>query len=114
MKITVRRLQSLCPAVPTDVHALRGLLDDLGLEVKRVDRFEDDHVLTLELLANRGDHRCYEGVAREVAARTGTIVAPLALAFVVERSGDPAALAVTAAFGVVSLVCLLAIRRPKT
>lgn len=40
-------------------------------------------------------------------------VAPLALAFVVERSGDPAALAVTAAFGVVSLICLLAIRRPK-
>jgi hypothetical protein len=40
-------------------------------------------------------------------------VAPLALAFVVERSGDPAALAVTAAFGAVALVCLLAIRRPK-
>lgn len=41
-------------------------------------------------------------------------VAPLALAFVVERSGDPAALAVTSAFGVVSLICLLAIRRPRT
>jgi hypothetical protein len=40
-------------------------------------------------------------------------LAPLALAFVVERSGDPAALAATAAFGVVSLICLLAIRRPK-
>jgi hypothetical protein len=40
-------------------------------------------------------------------------VAPLALAFVVERSGDPTALAVTAAFGLVSLVCLIAIRRPK-
>lgn len=40
-------------------------------------------------------------------------VAPLALAFVVERSGDPTALAVTAAFGVVSLICLIAIRRPK-
>lgn len=40
-------------------------------------------------------------------------VAPLALAFVVERSGDAPALAVTAAFGVVSLICLIAIRRPK-
>ena len=40
-------------------------------------------------------------------------VAPLALAFVVERSGDPMALAVTAAFGVVSIICLIAIRRPK-
>jgi MFS family permease len=40
-------------------------------------------------------------------------LAPLALAFVVERSGDPTALAVTAAFGVVSLICLIAIRRPR-
>jgi MFS family permease len=40
-------------------------------------------------------------------------LAPLALAFVVERSGDPTALTVTAAFGVVSLVCLIAIRRQK-
>ena len=40
-------------------------------------------------------------------------VAPLALAFVVERSGDPMALAATAAFGVASLICLIAIRRPK-
>jgi hypothetical protein len=40
-------------------------------------------------------------------------VAPLALAFVVERSGDATALAVTAAFGVVSLICLIAIRRPR-
>lgn len=39
-------------------------------------------------------------------------VAPLALAFVVERNGDPAALAVTAAFGLVSLICLIAIRKP--
>ncbi len=41
-------------------------------------------------------------------------VAPLALAFVVERSGDATALAVTAAFGVASLICLIMIRRPKT
>jgi predicted MFS family arabinose efflux permease len=40
-------------------------------------------------------------------------VAPLALAFAVERSGDPVALLVTAAFGVVSLLCLVVIRRPK-
>jgi len=40
-------------------------------------------------------------------------VAPVALAFVVEHRGDAAALAVTAAFGIVSLACLIAIRRPK-
>lgn len=41
-------------------------------------------------------------------------IAPLALAFVVERGGDPAALAVTATFAVVSLLCLLMIRKPKS
>jgi hypothetical protein len=40
-------------------------------------------------------------------------VAPLALAFVGERSGDAPALAVTAVFGVISMVCLIVIRRPK-
>jgi hypothetical protein len=40
--------------------------------------------------------------------------APLALAFVVERAGDPMALAVTAAFGLASLICLLLIRKPHS
>ncbi|MCB9741124.1 MAG: phenylalanine--tRNA ligase subunit beta [Alphaproteobacteria bacterium] len=51
-----------------DDDALRDLLDDCGLEVKRQDgpgRF------TLELLANRGDHHAYDGVARELSGRTG-------------------------------------------
>jgi hypothetical protein len=37
--------------------------------------------------------------------------APLVLAFVAERLSDPAALAVTAAFALVALVCLALIRR---
>jgi len=40
-----------------------------------------------------------------------TALAPLAIAFVAERASDPAALAVVAAFGMVSLVCFLAVRR---
>ncbi len=40
-------------------------------------------------------------------------IAPLALAFVVERAGDPVALAVTAGFAVASLICLLMIRKSK-
>lgn len=40
--------------------------------------------------------------------------APLALAFVVERGGDAAALSVTAGFAMVSLMCLLLIQRPKS
>jgi MFS family permease len=38
--------------------------------------------------------------------------APLVLAFVAERASDPAALSVAAAFAVVALACLAAIRRP--
>jgi len=41
-------------------------------------------------------------------------IAPLALAFVVERAGDSTALSVTAAFAVASLICLLMIRKPKS
>jgi len=39
-------------------------------------------------------------------------VAPLVLAFVAERTSDPAALALTAAFVIVALACFVAIRRP--
>lgn len=38
--------------------------------------------------------------------------APLVMAFVVERSSDPAALALAAAFAAVALTCFVAIRRP--
>lgn len=54
-------------AVPEDPRQLRELLDDTGLEVKRF----ADGVFTLELLANRGDHHCYEGIARELNGRLG-------------------------------------------
>ena len=40
--------------------------------------------------------------------------APLVLAFVVERTSDQAAVALTAAFAVVALLCFVAIRRPTT
>jgi hypothetical protein len=39
-------------------------------------------------------------------------LAPLALAFVAERSSDPAVLAVVAGFALVSLVGFAAVRRP--
>ena len=40
-----------------------------------------------------------------------TAVAPVVLAFVIERASDPAALALAAAFAVVALGCFLAVRR---
>ncbi len=72
MKISAKALARFCSGVPQDHKALRRLLDDLGVEVKRMDLQGEDALLTLELLANRGDHHCYAGVAREVAARTRT------------------------------------------
>jgi phenylalanyl-tRNA synthetase beta chain len=68
MSLAVLRRFTDVPGTGADV---RRLLDELGVEVKRVERRADDDVFTLELLANRGDHHCYEGVAREIAARTG-------------------------------------------
>ncbi len=56
-------------AVDETGRALRDLLDDVGLEVKRHDA--DTGRITLELLANRGDHHCYTGLAREISGRTG-------------------------------------------
>src|SRR5438128_4744902 len=41
-------------------------------------------------------------------------IAPLVLAFVVERSSDPAVLAVVASFTAISLIAFAAVRRPKS
>ena len=75
MKISAKVLQRFCAGTPAEPKALRKLLDDLGVEVKRLDVQGADAKLTLELLANRGDHHCYAGIAREVAARTKTALA---------------------------------------
>jgi phenylalanyl-tRNA synthetase beta chain len=72
MKISANVLRRFCAGTPAEPKALRKLLDDLGVEVKRLDVQGQDAHLTLELLANRGDHHCYAGVAREIAARTKT------------------------------------------
>ena len=54
------------------------MLDDVGIEVKRLEENDGDIVYGLELLANRGDHHCYMGIAREISGRTGSkICGPL-------------------------------------
>jgi phenylalanyl-tRNA synthetase beta chain len=57
--------------MPESARAARELLDDVGIEVKTVETTEYGTVFNVELLANRGDHYCYEGIAREVSGRTG-------------------------------------------
>lgn len=57
--------------LPNNIAELQNLMEDIGLEVKRIDFLEDDTLFTLELLANRGDHHSYVGIAREIHGRTG-------------------------------------------
>jgi phenylalanyl-tRNA synthetase beta chain len=57
--------------LPERPHDVRELLDDVGIEVKSSETTDLGTVFNCELLANRGDHYCYEGVAREAIGRTG-------------------------------------------
>jgi phenylalanyl-tRNA synthetase beta chain len=57
--------------LPARPQEARELLDDVGIEVKTSETSDLGTVFNCELLANRGDHYCYEGVAREAAGRTG-------------------------------------------
>ena len=56
----------------------------------------------------------YGGIIGRIAgpALIVTSIAPVVVAFIAERASDPVALATVAAFGVVSLVCFLLVRRP--
>ena len=55
-------------ALPDSERELRNLLDDIGIEVKKM----DGENIGVELLANRGDHYCYAGIAREIHGRTAS------------------------------------------
>lgn len=70
MKVLLEHLRSFTD-LPARMHDARELLDDVGIEVKTVDTTDQGTVFNVELLANRGDHYCYEGIAREVSGRTG-------------------------------------------
>ena len=70
MKFLLEHLRTFTD-LPDEPHAARELLDDVGIEVKSSETTELGTVFNVELLANRGDHYCYEGVAREVRGRTG-------------------------------------------
>ena len=48
------------------MQSLRHLFDDVGIEVKA-----QEGIFSVELLANRGDHYCYAGIAREFVGRLG-------------------------------------------
>lgn len=70
MKFLLEHLREFIE-MPHSTREARELLDDVGIEVKSVDTTAQGTVFNCELLANRGDHYSYEGVAREVSGRTG-------------------------------------------
>ena len=70
MKFLLEHLRTFTD-LPERPHDARELLDDVGIEVKSSETTDLGTVFNCELLANRGDHYCYEGVAREVIGRTG-------------------------------------------
>lgn len=71
MNISKQVLERYLDTLPKNSNDLRHLLDDVGIEVKRMD---EQGVIGVELLANRGDHYCYEGIARECSGRLGGTV----------------------------------------
>ncbi|HUP62953.1 MAG TPA: phenylalanine--tRNA ligase subunit beta [Thermoanaerobaculia bacterium] len=70
MKILLEHLRTFID-LPERTHDARELLDDAGIEVKTSETTDLGTVFNVELLANRGDHYCYEGIAREASGRTG-------------------------------------------
>ncbi|MFI1587309.1 phenylalanine--tRNA ligase beta subunit-related protein [Streptomyces halstedii] len=69
MRVNLSLLRRYRPEMPASAEDACALLEDLGIEVKRLQRSPDGDVATLELLANRGDHHCYVGIARELGGR---------------------------------------------
>ena len=57
--------------LPSSARDVRALLDDVGIEVKTAETTDLGTVFNVELLANRGDHYAYDGLAREISGRTG-------------------------------------------
>jgi phenylalanyl-tRNA synthetase beta chain len=87
LRLSTKHLRGYCSGpLPSENLALRELLDDVGVEVKRIE--DDGAVFSVELLANRGDHRCYAGIAREMVGRVGGAV-QLPPITALELGGDP-------------------------
>src|SRR5687767_15053264 len=70
VKIVLEHLRTFID-LPERMHDAREFLDDVGIEVKTAETSSLGTVFNVELLANRGDHYCYAGIAREVSGRTG-------------------------------------------
>ncbi|MFE5732527.1 phenylalanine--tRNA ligase subunit beta [Streptomyces sp. NPDC056528] len=91
MKLTIAGLRTFLPGLPDDATAFRNALDESGLEVKNIHADGPRTSVTLEFLANRGDHRSYSGIALELAARLGLPLADVTVDPLVVGPDGPAA-----------------------
>lgn len=89
MKMTIAGLRTFLPGLPGDAAIFRNALDESGLEVKSIDADGLRTSVTLEFLANRGDHRSYTGVALELAARLDLPLSAVAVDPLVVGPGGP-------------------------
>lgn len=69
MKLYLSQLERLLELPSKDPAALRGYLDEAGLEVKNIADTGVNTVFTIESLANRWDHLSALGIARELSAK---------------------------------------------
>lgn len=76
MKLHLSVLEKLIDLPTKDPSELRALFDDVVSEVKGIDGSGSNTVFTIETLANRGDHVCALGIARELSAR---LLSPISL-----------------------------------
>ncbi|MBN9343921.1 MAG: hypothetical protein BGO76_00275 [Caedibacter sp. 38-128] len=75
MKISIHELEKHIKIL-SDLDDLQNLMEDVGIEVKKIEEDGSDTIFTLEVLANRGDHYSYAGIAREIHGRTGWEISP--------------------------------------
>jgi phenylalanyl-tRNA synthetase beta chain len=70
MKLYLSMLKQMLDLPTAEIGEIRTHLDEAGLEVKAIETTEaKDTVFTIETLANRADHGCALGAARELSAR---------------------------------------------
>jgi phenylalanyl-tRNA synthetase beta chain len=69
MKLNLDLLQKFIDLPMQDLHEIRVLLDESGLEVDDIVEEAGQTILNIETLAQRGDHLSAQGVARELSAK---------------------------------------------
>ena len=77
MKVPLSLVRRFIDLPKQDIHSLRSLFDELGLEVEEVVEENGETFFKIETLAHRGDHLSAVGIAREISAHYLQPIRPL-------------------------------------